>query len=805
MVESPCLRGAMALSNRSCRWNLWTEGSFFMRMLLQCLPCLLAVRVLTSMPAIAEDSPLAQYYGFKPVEIFKLTERSGNMLTGDLNHDGLADIITIDNSHSRLDLLIQRKTMPTAKDKPAGRSDVNVIDDSWRFEHRKIPVDHDIAALALGDFNGDGRTDIVYFGNPDQLVIRFQPAQGDWNEQKKQRIPDVAPTQWCMAAGDLDANGLDDLVILGKRETILIYQTTRGVLAPPKHLMNTSDKLGLAQIADLDGDGRQDLCYLAGEGMSKLLGARLQQTNGQLGPEYIFDLERPRAVSLRDVDGKPGHEILTIDSRTGRLKILNIELKPVGHNELPERLIQFGFGKQSSGKDRDVAVGDFDGDGLSDLLVTDPEASRVLFFQQRKGQGLDMGTPFPSLTGIDQIRVADLDGDGKVELVVHSASEKTLGVSRFENDRITFPQSIPTDGDASVIELADLDGDNKPEVVFISRGKKDKTTEYALQAMKLVQRDEWRPLKIGEKTSVSLELKGTPDRMLLADISDDPRPEFLIFQGSKPPQLFGFAASGELAEIVVGGNLGIGTVSAGATSFCKLAGKKGVLVAQENFARHMILSPKKRWEVAEQFNVSESNSKLVAASVVDLNGEGELEIALVDEGLHKLRILRKLDGNYEPWKEIDIGEFPIRSVKVGDLNGDRHDDLVLFGPDKFALLLAGGTSPAIKELASFESQLDKVFPTDVVAGDLNNDGYIDLAMTDTRGHFLEIIQYRPKSGLEHALYFRIYEQKTFRSDDESKEAEPREAVIADVTGDGLADLVLLTQDRLLVYPQDDGK
>jgi hypothetical protein len=785
--------------------DLLMEGSKSMRGLSRCLPCLVVVFAFTGKAIAAEESTLAQYYGFKPVEIFKLTERSGNLLTGDLNHDGLIDVIAIDNSHSRLDLLIQRKESPTTKDKPAGRSDVNVVDESWRFEHRKLPVDHDVAALSLGDFNGDGLIDIVYFGTPDQMVIRYQSAQGEFTEQKKFRIPDVTPAQWFFTAGDLDANGLDDIVILGKNETILFYQTSRGVLAAPKRLMNTSDKLGLAQIADLDGDGRQDLCYLSGEGMSKLLGARLQQASGQLGPEYIFDLERPRAVTLRDVDGKPGYEILTIDSRTGRLKILSVEQKTLVKNELPERLIQFGFGKQGSGKDRDLAVGDFDGDGLTELIVTDPDASRILFFKQHKGQGLDMGTPFPSLTGSDQIRAADLDGDGKADFVVHSATEKALGVSRYENDRMTFPQSIPTDADASVIELADLDGDKKPEVVYIAKTKKDRTTEYALQAMKQVQKDDWRPVKFGDKTSVVLDLKGNPERMLLADISDDDRPEFLIFQGSKPPQLFGFGPSGEPVEIATGGNLGIGSIGAGATSFCTLGGKKGLLIAQENFARHMVLSPKKRWEVAEQFNVTESNSKLTAGTVIDLNGDGEIEIALIDSGLHKLRLLRKMEGSFQSWKEIDIGEFPIKSLKIADLNGDQHDDLVLFGADKFAVLFASGTSPAIKELASFESQLDKVYPTDVVAGDLNGDGFVDLAMTDTRGHFLEIIQYRQKTGLQHALYFRIYEQKSFRNDDETKEAEPREALIADVTGDGLADLILLAHDRLLVYPQDDGK
>lgn len=767
---------------------------------------LLATLIFVSAIRAEDDSKLAPYYGFKPVEIVKLTERSGNMLTGDLNHDGLTDIILIDNGHSRLDLLLQRKTPPEAKDKSGRPSDINAIESSWRFEHQKLPVDHEIAAVTLGDFNGDGRTDIVYFGTPDQLVIRFQPEQGDWTEKKQQRIPDVSPSQWFLTAGDLDANGFDDLVILGKHETILLYQTAKGVLAPPKRLMNTSDELGLAQIADLDGDGRQDLCYLSGEGLNRVLGARLQQSNGQLGPEYVFDLERPRAVSLRDVDGKPGHEILTIDSRSARLKILNVVQKPLGPNELPERLIQYGFGKQGSGKDRDLAVGDFDGNGLSDLVVTDPEASRMLLFRQNPGQGLDMGVPFSSLTGTDQIRAVDFEGQGKSELVIHSGPEKTLGISHFDEGRLTFPQSIPTDVDASLIEIADIDGDKKPEVLFLSKVRKEsRSTEYPLYAMKRVKPDEWQPVKFGDKTSTPLDLKGTPERLVLADVIGDDRPELMVFQGSKPPQLFSLSDTGVPTEIVVTGNLGVGSGGAGAVSLCKLGGKKGLLITQENFARHMILNAQKRWEVADQFNIAESNAKITAGAIIDLNGDGEQEIALIDSSLHKLRVLKKLEETYQPWKEIDIGDFHLKALKVVDLNGDKKDDLLLFSADKFAILFAGGTTPAIKEVASFESQLEKIYPTDVVAGDLNGDGHVDLAMTDTRSHYIEIIQYRPNQGLRHALYFRIYEQKSFRNDDNSKEAEPREALIADVTGDGLADLILLAHDRLLVYPQDEGQ
>ena len=146
-----------------------------------------------------------------------------------------------------------------------------------------------------------------------------------------------------------------------------------------------------------------------------------------------------------------------------------------------------------------------------------------------------------------------------------------------------------------------------------------------------------------------------------------------------------------------------------------------------------------------------------------------------------------------------------KSLRVSDLNGDKRDDLLLFGADKLAVLYAGASAPAIKELASFESQLEKIYPTDIIAGDLNGDGKIDLVMTDSRSHFVELLQYRPESGLKHALYFRLFEQKSFRSEDEGAGTDPREGLAVDVTGDGLQDLLLLTHDRLILYPQDDGR
>jgi hypothetical protein len=132
------------------------------------------------------------------------------------------------------------------------------------------------------------------------------------------------------------------------------------------------------------------------------------------------------------------------------------------------------------------------------------------------------------------------------------------------------------------------------------------------------------------------------------------------------------------------------------------------------------------------------------------------------------------------------------------------DDLVLVGPGKFGVLYAGQTDPRLKTLATYESKLEDTSFMDVTAGDLNGDGLLDVAVLDTRSQYIDIATWVPGKGLVHALYFKLFEAKTFNSDEKTG-SDPREAAIADVTGDGRQDLILLTHDRVVVYPQDTGE
>ncbi len=766
---------------------------------------LLLFGVCSSVMAVQDDEAadsLAPYYGFSGLEIFKLERRSGNMQKGDFNADGLLDLVLVDNSHSRLDLLVQRKQ--GEEDKP-GR--VNEITNDWRFRHQKVPVDRQVAALSVGDLNNDGRTDIAYLGLPDRLIVRYQPEAGksDWSKRFTTRLPNLQPAMWMMAVGDLNHDRLDDVVILGKTATYVLYQTADGRLDTPVSIMNTSTGLGLVQVADLDGDGLDDLSYLATEDNARVLCARLQLAGGGLGAEMRFGLNRPRAVTLFNLDETPATEVLTIDTRTGRVVVSRLKQASSEPGELAARLTHYGFGEQGGGKDRDLATGDVDGDGRLDVVVTDPDQAQMLVFLQEAGRGPSLPAVFPGLLGANQVQIADFDGDQRAEVVVLSPKEKVIAVSRYEDGRLTFPQTLP--GAAGVepvcFVIGDANHDGRPEVVHISNRKEGRSSKPFLGVLTLAD-GEWQAVEIGGKTEIPIELPATPTRLKSLDANDDGQMDLLVFfELNKPPALLIGSEDGTFTLLQPEGGMQLGKLEPSNVTVAGSDKATQILVSQEGFARRLVLKDG-QWQVLDQYNAAEPKAAVSGSVEIDLDGEPGTEIVLVDTGVRKLRVLRRHESIYRPWREVELGSVDFRGAEVGDLNGDGRDDLLLVGKGQFAVLYAGQTDPELEELASYETKLDRVFFQDLTAGDLNADGRPDIAVVDTRSHFIEILNFDPARGLRHALQFRVFEEKSFSADRNAAGSEPREVMIADVTGDGRSDLLLLAHDRVLLYPQDPG-
>ena len=112
-----------------------------------------------------------------------------------------------------------------------------------------------------------------------------------------------------------------------------------------------------------------------------------------------------------------------------------------------------------------------------------------------------------------------------------------------------------------------------------------------------------------------------------------------------------------------------------------------------------------------------------------------------------------------------------------------------------------GNAWQFTELDGYETPIKDARLNDVVSGDLNQDKRKDLVFLETAKNYLDLVIFDSNRKLVPANRWQVFEERTFRSR-RGDSQEPREAVVADVTGDGKNDLIIIVHDRILVFPQE---
>jgi FG-GAP-like repeat len=588
----------------------------------------------------------------------------------------------------------------------------------------------------------------------------------------------------------------------GGSERRRLAQDANHALSEPEKIPY-SGTLQALQVLDIQGDGRDDLLLVNWENANPFR-FRLQDSKGDLGPEIYFSMPPIRSYWADDLDGDHRTEIVTIAQKSGRAQVSNFTRKPAEPLAGEWRQGQFQvlpLNKTTKAK-RGLAWADINGDGLPDLLVAEPESGQLTVHLQQPDGHLAAPKTFPTFVGVTELAVADWDGDGTPAIFVLSSDERQIGITHFDKKGgIAFPKILPLDGRPLALAVGPLQPNSKPSLVVIV----DQEGRRELQILEA--NGEVRRQKLSES------FKANPATIAIADANQDGLPDIVILIPYEKIKILLQVPGKDFEEqdvVPPGGSAETPWLSAADIDG---DGKAELLLAQRNFLRAVVLRPpeqsqqgtnKAAWSfvVKEQINGAASNSRIVAAASLR-NGTNRIDSLFLLDAERKVLTLcdRNSAGTWQVVRNLPLPLTDFRSLQAVALGGTNANAVAFFGLNSVAWMELQGQVWEFTELDGYETPIKDGFLNDVVSGDLNQDGRKDLVFLETAKSYIDVVTFEPPHDLVPANRWQVFEERTFRSR-RNEAPEPREALIADLTGDGKNDLVVLVHDRIILYPQE---
>ena len=315
-----------------------------------------------------------------------------------------------------------------------------------------------ISSLAVGDFNGDGKADIVTANNsPGTVNVLLNNGDGTFGAPI---VTHTGNNPVEVEVADFNGDGKEDIVALGSyylSAMTVMMGNGDGTFQPPVAYPQANPPTEI-QVEDMNGDGHPDI--VMDNEFFNSTSVLMNNGDGTFGPKFdtpVGSFPTSEAIGDFNNDGKP--DLVVASSGVSAVTVLK------GNGD---GTFQPGASFATAGVPSALTVGDFNKDGKLDIATAN-SGSGNSEHSPRQRRRCTFGAPaiyLQAAASLD-IEAADINGDGILDLVERTPAggyAVELGVG----DGSFYAATETSAPGASETAIGDFNGDGTPDIVTTS-------------------------------------------------------------------------------------------------------------------------------------------------------------------------------------------------------------------------------------------------------------------------------------------------------------------------------------------------